>query len=137
MLLKIILRYLILSSFQGRRKIFYGGEAGGGLSKIFLSKKKRSLKRSKAVPRKTKLDQNISDSKSHIWIPFLKILFWAYNFVIFVHTFRWTSSGVFFNFRFSRRKFQSQQKLEKRSLILQYSFAQKTSLILQTSTHLT
>ena len=70
-------------------------------------------------------------------IPFLKILFRAYNFIIFVHTFQWTSSEFFFNFRFSSRKSQSQQKLEKRSLILQYSFAQKTSLILRTSTHLT
>ena len=70
-------------------------------------------------------------------IPFLKILFWAYNFIIFVHTFHWTSSEFFSNFRFSSRKSQSQQKLEERSLILQYSFAQKTSLILRTSTHLT
>ena len=70
-------------------------------------------------------------------IPFLKILFRAYNFIIFVHTFQWTSSEFFFNFRFSSRKSQSQQKLEKRSLILQYSFSQKTLLILQISTHLT
>ena len=68
---------------------------------------------------------------------FLKILFRAYNFIIFVHKFQWTSLEFVFNYRFSSRKPQSQQKLEKRQLILQYSFAQKISLILQTSTHLT
>ena len=102
-----------------------------------LKKKKNWLKRSKAVPWKTKLDQNVSDSKSHIWNSFLKILFRANSFIIFLHMFQWTSSELFFNFRFSSKKSQSQQKLEKRSLILQYSFAQNTSLILRTSTHLT
>ena len=70
-------------------------------------------------------------------ILFLKILFWAYNFFIFVEKFPRTSSEFLFNFRFSSRKSQSQQKLAKRPLILQYSFAQKTLLILRTSTHLT
>ena len=41
------------------------------------------------------------------------------------------------NFRFQGRKSQTRQKLAKRSLILQYNVAQKTSLILQVSTHLT
>ena len=36
---------------------------------------------------------------------------------------------------FPRRKSQSEQKLPKTSLISHYIFAQKTSLILQTSTH--
>ena len=45
--------------------------------------------------------------------------------------------SFFFNFRFSSRKSQSKQKLVKKSLVLQYSFAQKASLILWTSTHLT
>ena len=72
--------------------------------------------------------------KSHFGILFLKIIFRAYKFFIFVQTFHWTSSHFIFNFRFSSRKSQSQQN---RSLILQYSFAQKTSLILRTSTHLT
>ena len=70
-------------------------------------------------------------------ILFLKILFWAYNFFIFAQTFQRTSSEFLFNFRFSSRKSQSQQKLAKRPLILQYSFAQKTLLILRTSTDLT
>ena len=41
----------------------------------------------------------------------LKILFLAYNFLIFIHTFQWTSSKFLFDFRFSRQKSQSQQKL--------------------------
>ena len=41
----------------------------------------------------------------------LKILFLAYNFFIFIHMFQRTSSKFFFDFRFSRRKSQSQQKL--------------------------
>ena len=45
--------------------------------------------------------------------------FWAYNFFIFVHTFQWT----FFI-------------LSLKANILQYSFFQKTSPILRTSTHL-
>ena len=39
------------------------------------------------------------------------------------------------NFRFSNTKSQSQLKLERRPFILQYAFTQKTSLILQTSSH--
>ena len=62
-------------------------------------------------------------------ILFLKILFWAYNFFIFVEMFPRTSSEFLFNFRFSSRKSQSQQK--------QHSFARKTLLILRISTHLT
>ena len=41
----------------------------------------------------------------------LKILFLAYNFFILIHMFQRTSSKFFFDFRFSRRKSQSQQKL--------------------------
>ena len=41
----------------------------------------------------------------------LKILFLAYNFFILIHMFQQTSSKFFFDFRFSRRKSQSQQKL--------------------------
>ena len=47
-------------------------------------------------------------------ILFLKILFWAYNFFIFVEKFPRTSSEFLFNFRFSSRKSQSQQKLAKK-----------------------
>ena len=46
------------------------------------------LKRAKTVPPKIKLGP-----KFYIWIFFLKILFWAYNFFKFV---QWTSSEIFF-----------------------------------------
>ena len=100
-------------------------------------KKKHWLKNPKAVPPKTKLDQNLSDSESHIWNSFFEDIISGmqlYNIRPHVPV---DIIRVFFNFRFSSRKSQSQQKLEKRSLILQYSFAQKTSFILRTSTHLT
>ena len=41
----------------------------------------------------------------------LKILFPAYSFFIFIYMFQWTSSKLFFDFRFSRTKSQRQQKL--------------------------
>ena len=49
-------------------------------------KKKQWLKHPKAVPKL--FCQNSG-------IPFLKILFWAYNVFIFVQTFQWTSSEIF------------------------------------------
>ena len=42
--------------------------------------------------------------------------------------FQRTSSEFLFNFRFTIRKSLSQQKLAKKIIILQYSFARKTSL---------
>ena len=63
----------------------------------------------------------------------LKILFLAYNFYINPH-FPADIIKVFcLDFRFSKRKSQNQKN---RSLILQYRFAQNTSLILRSSTHL-
>ena len=47
-------------------------------------------------------------------ILFLKILLRAYDIFIFGQTFQWTLSKFFFNFRFSSRKSQSQQKLAKK-----------------------
>ena len=45
----------------------------------------------------------------------LKRFFRAYSFFIFLYTFQWTSSELFFfNFRFFSRKSQSQQKLAKK-----------------------
>ena len=60
------------------------------------------------------MDQNMSDSKSHIWKFFKKILFHfrTYNSLIFVTRF----SGhyqIFLIFRFPSRNSQSQQKLAK------------------------
>ena len=72
-------------------------------------------------------------------ILFSKIIFRAYSFFTFVQAFQCTSSEFHFNFRYSSRKSQSQQKLAITywSLILWYSFAKRTSLILWTSTRLT
>ena len=69
---------------------------------------KNALKHS---PKKQNLDQNIK--KLIFGILFLEILFWAYKVFIFIQTFQWISSEFFFNFRFSSRKSQSQQKLAK------------------------
>ena len=70
-------------------------------------------------------------------ILFLKIFFWAYNFFIIVYTCQWISSEFFLIPDFVAESIKANKNLRKRSIILQYSFAQKTSLILQTSTHLT
>ena len=56
-------------------------------------------------------------------IPFLKISFQAYNLFIFVHSLWWT---VFiFNFRFSSRNSQSQQKLGKKVTYFTIQFRSK------------
>ena len=52
------------------------------------------------------LDKKVNDSKSHICNSFLKLLFWANNFSLFVHMFQLTSSEFYFNFRFSSRNSQ-------------------------------
>ena len=85
------------------------------------------------------MDQNINDSNSHIWNSFSEnIILGIQPFYIRPHI-PVDIIRVFFNFRFSCSKSQSQQKLAKNisPLILQYSFAQKTSPILRTLTHLT
>ena len=48
------------------------------------------------------------------WNSFLENIISGIQFFIFVHKFQWTSSEVSFNFRFSSRKSQSQQKLAKK-----------------------
>ena len=134
-----------------------GGRRGlkGGRGVVGRSQKIKKIKLAKnpltQSPKKQNLDQNIN-VKSNTWTSFLKKLFWAYNFIKKYHQklnhfyqakkndylitiYSSTSSNgnhqYIFIFRFSRRKSQVQQKNQrKRSLILQYSFAQKTSLIL-------
>ena len=60
------------------------------------------------------LDQNIKNSKFYIWNSCFENIFrTTYKFFIFVHMFQWTPSEFFFNFRFSSKKSQSQQKLAK------------------------
>ena len=46
-------------------------------------------------------------------ILFLKIVFRAYNVFTFVQTFQWTSSDIFFSFRFSSRKSKNQELANK------------------------
>ena len=72
--------------------------SGRGLSKNVGQHgyKRHWLKHANAVTNQRNLDQNINDSKSHIWNSFfLRISFRAYNFYIFVHTCRWTSLEFF------------------------------------------
>ena len=84
--------------------------------------KKHWLKCPKAVPQKAKFEPKYKWFKiSQSGTLFLKILFRAYNIFIFV-------LQTFLSFMFS---------CLKRSHILQYSFAQKISLILRTLAHLT
>ena len=56
---------------------------------------------------------------------------------IFVQTFQWTSSEFFLILDFLAESLKSNKSQQKRSHILQQSFAQKTSLILPTLTYLT
>ena len=74
---------------------------------------KNALKQS---PEKRNFDHNINDSKiSYLeFLFFLKILLWAYKVFIFVQMFQWISSEFFFNFIFSSRRYQNQQKLAKK-----------------------
>ena len=70
-------------------------------------------------------------------ILFLKISFRAYNFLVFYRKFQWTLSEIFSISDCLTESLKADKNWRKRSLILQYSFAQKTLLILRTSTHLT
>ena len=69
-------------------------------------------------------------------IPFLKILFRAYNFSLHIQV-EWTSSKFFLFQKFFIPNLKVNKNQLKRSLILQYSFSQKTSLVLRISTLLT
>ena len=66
-------------------------------------------------------------------IHFLKIFFRAYNFITHVPV---DIIRVFFIPEFIAENLKANKNQPKRSLILQYSFAQKTSLILRISTPL-
>ena len=119
-------------------RTLFSSEAKCRSLRLVKLKKTNWLKRFKAVPKTRNLDQNTSDSESDIWDSYLE------NIVLDIQPFYIRPyvpvdiiSGVSFNFKFSSRKSQSQQKLGKKWIILQYSFAQKTSLILRISTHLT
>ena len=97
-----------------------------------FEKKKHWLKRLNAVHQKTKFGPKYKWFK----ISYLKSFFWKY---FFGHTtFLYSStrfSGHLQSFIYSEIV-KTSKNYRKRSLILQYSFAQKTSLILRTSTHI-
>ena len=96
------------------------------------------LKHPKTVPPKLNLDRNINNSKFHIQGSFFE------NVISGIQLFKICPYvpvdiiRVSLNFRFSSESLKAHKNQRKNSLlILQYSFTQKTSLILRTSTHLT
>ena len=85
-------------------------------------------KHPKAVHEKWKFGPKYKWSKNLIFgILFLKVLFRAYKAFIFVQTFQWISSEFFLisDFLPESRKANKKKNLQKRSHVLQYSFAQK------------
>ena len=90
----------------------------------------KKKKHPKAVPRKRNLDQNIkniNDSKSRICNYFFE------NIILGVQLYSTRFSGhhqSFFTPEFVVENLKVKKNLRERSLILQYSFTQKTSLIL-------
>ena len=91
-------------TFQGRRKLFMMAgwvkmwtAMAGQLWKIEKKKKKRWLKRPKAVSQKTKFGPKYKWFKNS----YLKLFFWIF---IFIHKVQWTSSEIFFNFKFFTKK---------------------------------
>ena len=85
-------------------------------------KKKHWLKHPKAIsPKKRNLDQNINESKSRVFI--------------LIQMFQWASK-FFLIADLLAESLKTNRNQQKRSLILQYRFAQKVSLFLRTSTHL-
>ena len=107
---------------QGRSFFWCLGE---GLWPTTKNKKKHWLKRPKAVPKKTNLDQNINDSKSHIVIVFSKILFRHTQFFYIRLHVPGHHQSIFFDFGFSSRKTQSQQKLAKKTTHFTIQFCSK------------
>ena len=94
-------------------------------------KRKQWLKDPKVVPQKTNLDQNINDSKSHIWNSFIE------NIISDTTTFLCSSTCSSGHHHSIFWDLKANKNYRDRSLILQYGFAQNASFILRTSTHLT
>ena len=116
-----------------------GGEEGGRLSKNVDHQGWPTTKNAlKLSPPKKKFVPKYKWFKNLIFgIIFLKILFRAYKVFIFVQTFQWISSEFFLFSDFLAESLKGNKNWQKRSHILQYSFAQKISLILRKLTHLT
>ena len=96
-------------------RTLFSSEAKCRSLRLVKLKKTNWLKRFKAVPKTRNLDQNTSDSESDIWDSYLE------NIVLDIQPFYIRPyvpvdiiSGVSFNFKFSSRKSQSQQKLAKK-----------------------
>ena len=85
------------------------------------------------------VDQNTNESKSHIWNSLFENIISVSGIQLFcIHPHvSLNIIRVFLIFYFSAESLKANKDWRKRSLILQYNFAQKTSLILQTLTHLT
>ena len=94
-------------------------------------KRKQWLKHPKVVPQKTNLDQNINDSKSHIWNSFIE------NIISDTTTFLCSSTCSSGHHHSIFWDLKANKNYRDRSLIFQYGFAQNASFILRTSTHLT
>ena len=86
-------------------------------------------------PKKRKLDHSINDSKSHIWNSFIEYVI-SSRYLSYIQS---RSSGhyqrFFFDFRFSGRKSQSQQKLSTKITYFTIQFRSKNLTHLCTSTH--
>ena len=126
---------------QDRRKLIFGGGQGES-KKIWL----------KQSPKKRNLNQNINDSKSHIWI-FHIFIFQSHIWNFFFENIISVSGIQLFHIRphvsldivtifyyylnFLAESLKANKNQRKSSLILQYSFVHKTWLILWNSTHST
>ena len=95
------------------------------MSTTMVGRRQKNLKCPKAVP-KSEIWTKISMIENAIFgILVLKIIFRGYNFFIFVQTFQRTSSEFHFNFSFSNRKSQSQQKLANKIIHFTIQFHSK------------
>ena len=100
-------------------------------------KKKQWLKCPKANPKKTKFGPKSNDSKSDIWNSVFENIIPDICFYVCPDFPEDIIRFFFFNFRFSSRKSQSQQKLARKITHFIIQSFSNTSLILRNSTHLT
>ena len=79
----------------------------------------------KQSPKKWNLDQNINDSKSHIWNSFFENIISSIQICDILPQFPVNIIRDIFNFRLSNRKFQSWQKLAKKITHFTIQFCSK------------
>ena len=100
---------------QGRRRLFMVGVWVKVLAPWLADEKKFCQHTLKQTPKWRNLDENMNDSKSHIWNSLSEnIISRIQLFYIRPHVLVDIISFFFFNFRFSNRKSQSQQKPVKK-----------------------